>query len=192
MNFRKIIYNRKNKPHYKHLGNITQSSIDFLISNFNTVPESLDVARDLRDDYSVDKERNDYDQFLDNYRQYDIQYRLENDDNVESSYKHYYPKFSQIYDELSCILSSKVYRLRYAKILKDDELGYHIDQPDLDRFVMVVDGEHIAEIDTDKEVFQQVMKPGEVWYMNTSWKHRVVNSGNKERIALLGCFNYSF
>jgi len=34
------------------------------------------------------------------------------------------------------------------------------------------------------------MKPGELWYLNSNWEHRVDNNGSVTRIAVLGCFNY--
>ena len=188
MNLRKIIKNRKTKPIFHHYGKITDASVQLLKDSFVTVPESLLNAKELRDEYDVDKQRDDYDKHLSKYHQHDIQYKLDEDENIEENYKHLDEKFRTVYDELSYMLGSPIYRLRYATIEEDDSLGFHIDQPTFDRFVMVVEGEHLAIIKTDDDTYSQLMKPGEVWYMNTNWKHKVVNTSEKKRIALLGCF----
>lgn len=186
-----LVKKRMYYPLFKYYGNVTKNALEILKREFSTTPSTLHTAVSLRlkqlppEINNVDK--ND----VRDYNQYDIQHRDPDDENIEKNYKHCRPEFQTVYDEISYMLNSPICRMRYATIKKDDNLLYHIDQPGQDRFIMVVEGEQIVYWKTKDGEFQQLMKPGEVWYLNSNWEHMVENIGTQQRLALLGCFEYN-
>jgi hypothetical protein len=90
-------------------------------------------------------------------------------------------------DSLTSI-TGEVNRLRWSKLCAEETLDWHIDPADWDRFVISVNVSSICELKTHKELISFTMNPGEVWYLNSCWSHRVVNNNPVERIALLGNF----
>lgn len=184
-----MIKKRMAYPMYQHYGNITESALQILKDNFKNTPPSLETAKSLRlaqlDDGVLTREN------LTDYNQYDIQWRHPDDENIEESYSHFDPVFQPVYDELSYMLKSAICRLRYSTIETNNKLDWHMDQPGKDRFSVVISGEQILHIRTKSGEFQQVQKPGEVWYLNSNWDHKVENTDTKQRLALLGCFEYN-
>tara|TARA_B100000953_G_C18000884_1_gene415078 strand:+ start:172 stop:675 length:504 start_codon:yes stop_codon:yes gene_type:complete len=85
-------------------------------------------------------------------------------------------------------ITGEVNRLRWSKLNANKELDWHIDPADWDRFVINVNVSSICEIKTHKETISFIMKPGEIWYLNTSWSHRIINNNPINRVALLGNF----
>ena len=78
--------------------------------------------------------------------------------------------------------------MRWSKLNANKELDWHIDPADWDRFVINVNVSSICEIKTHKETISFIMKPGEIWYLNSSWPHRIINNNPINRVALLGNF----
>ena len=176
-------------PIFKFYGMVTPDSIYTLSKLYKTTKETLSTALHLREMQVSSEFRIGED--LSNYSQCDIQTRSPESKDTEENYNITPEDFIKVKDEVSYMLQSPVCRMRYSKILKNDILDYHIDQPGKDRFVMVIEGEHIMHIKTRKGHFQQLMLPGEVWYINSNWEHKVENIGKQERLALLGCFEYN-
>ena len=56
---------------------------------------------------------------------------------------------------------------------------------------MVLEGEHVFYIRNKEREFTQIMKPGDLWYVNTNWDHKVENIGTTQRLASIGCFDYN-
>lgn len=82
------------------------------------------------------------------------------------------------------------FRMRWAILEANQTLDWHIDPPTGDRFIIVTQGEHTVEVNTKTDTHSQTMLPGEVWYLNSNWYHRVINNTDIDRYAILGCFNY--
>ena len=189
MDKRTLVEKRMRYPIFKFYGMVTPDSIYTLSKLYKNTKESLSNALHLRDTQVSPEFRVGED--LGNYSQYDIQTRSPESIDTEENYNITPEDFIKVKDEVSYMLQSPVCRMRYSKILKNDILDYHIDQPGKDRFIMVIEGEHIMHIKTRKGNFQQLMLPGEVWYINSNWEHKVENIGKQERLALLGCFEYN-
>lgn len=190
MDKRALVKKRLNYPLFHHYGNLSQSGLQTLLNNFSSTPDSLQSAKNLRISQLSSKFNNYDDDDISDYNQYDIQLRDPESDDIEENYNLTKDEFIPIRDELTNLLQSGICRLRYATIEKNDSFMYHVDQPGKDRFVMVVEGAQNFYIkDKDGEHIQP-MKPGEVWYVNSNWEHKIENTGSGKRIALLGCYNY--
>lgn len=191
-NNQKILVKKRMKyPLFHYYGNINKSTVLLLQNEFKNAKPTLDTAKSLRLEQLPDEINNVSYEDVRDYNQYDIQHRNPQDENIEDNYKNFREEFQPAYDELSFMLNSRICRMRYATIQKDDELLYHIDQPGKDRFLVVLEGEQIVHMRTKDGEFQQLMKPGELWYLNSNWEHKVENIGKQQRLALLGCFEYN-
>ena len=186
---KRIAHNRIKKPLYHYFGNLEPDSIRLLLEKFETSEETLQNAMALREKQGLN---DGYENYLQDYHQYDVQFKNTNTNfNDERDYEMFLDFFKPALQDIVDKLSATIFRTRYATIEKDDILAWHVDQPHYDRFVIVLDGEHTFEIKHRKKIEPQVMKPGEIWFINQSWEHRVINTGNKRRLALLGCFEYN-
>ena len=188
---RRAIANKRIKlPLVNNMGTIESSSIALFREHFFNASSSMVSTSALRSRSGMYKEEDSY--MPDGYDQRDIQTALV-DDPVETDFNHVDERFLRLkpaISELESILGGDVYRLRYAVMEPNETLPWHIDQPQLDRFICVLNGIQQFEIKKRKEVVSTTQTPGDVWYVNTNWEHQVVNSGEK-RLALLGCFKYN-
>ena len=136
-------------------------------------------------------------QQLPGYDQYDIQYPEYNqyDDPdyffTETDYTSAKPEFTKGIEAIEKIIGSRCYRLRYSTLEPGAVLDWHMDQPTLDRFIIVLSGKQRYEVMKRGEPHHIVQEPLDVWYINASWEHRVLNMQNEIRVALLGCFVYN-
>lgn len=191
MDKREIVKKRIRNPLFKYYGNVTQSSLNTLSKLFSSTDATLSTAMKLRS-LELSESIGYYEEkYLEDYDQYDIQLKQSDAVDSEGSYTITPDDFMIVRDEVSYLLQSPVCRMRYATLEVDSELEYHIDQPGKDRFIMVVEGEQAVYIKDKAGVHIQVMKPGEVWYINSNWEHKVDNIGKQQRLALLGCFEYN-
>lgn len=189
MDKRTLIKKRISHPTVHYYGNVTSNTIYTLSKLHKWMPETLHNAKNLRSQ-QVDDSYTDM-KLVENYSQYDIQSKLPDSDDKEEYYIVTPEDFKDVEAEVSYLLKSPVCRLRYSVLQKNDSLEYHIDQPGMDRFVMVIEGDHVINIKTKHGVHRQPMLPGEVWYINSNWEHSVDNIGSNKRLALLGCFEYN-
>lgn len=191
MKKRMLIRKRMKYPLFHYYGAVTENSLHTLSTHFDETPESLDSAVKLRIE-QLDEEFNDIDERdVVNYAQHDIQTHQPGTEFIEDNFTVLREEFETVQAEIAYLLQSPVCRMRYATIEENDDLTYHVDQPGKDRFVMVIEGVHVIHIKTKDQVFKQIMLPGEVWYINSNWEHKVENIGPIRRLALLGCFNYN-
>jgi len=189
---RDIIRKRLKYPYFKYFGNISESAILTLSNNFHNTPPSLDSAVKLRKAQLSDDLNQVTGADVLNYSQHDIQTHLDGTEYIEHNFTVLREEFQHVYEEVAYMLQSPLYRMRYATIKNNDELRYHIDQPGKDRFTVVVQGEQIMHMKTEDDVVvKQLMNPGELWYLNSNWEHKVENTGPGQRLALLGCFDYN-
>ena len=183
LNFKK----RSEYPVLHNYGNISNTSLNSLRQLFGTVTSTLGQSLDLREAHGLPRDTED---FVKGYDQLNIQKKINDTDDIESNYTIVPDTFEWAHSEITSLLKSDVCRMRYATLEPGAVLDYHIDQPIYDRFILVIEGEHTVSIKKRKELITQVMKPGELWYLNSNWEHRVDNNGSVTRIAVLGCFNY--
>jgi len=185
---KKFAYNRIKKPLYHYYGDLSNETLEYFKSSFDNSLDTLDNAKALRDKNGLD---DGYREFLENYSQYDIQFKESDEFGDERDYKMFKQVHKKYLEEIAIMLGSLVYRTRYATIKAGEILPWHVDQPTLDRWCIVLEGEQTFEIKMRNKTEPQIMLPGQIWYINSSWEHRVINTGNEERLALLGCFEYN-
>ena len=193
MDKRKLAEKRAKLPLYKNMGELDQVSAMQFLDQFPHTPSSIQNAVELRNYHN-----GAWGDELTGYDQYDIQYaqRYSQYDDPdyffqEQDYVHAKPEFSEGISAIEKIIGGKCYRLRYSTLEPGAILDWHMDQPNIDRFVIVLQGSQRFEIERRKNIFHEIMQPGDVWYINSNWNHRVVNEVKEKRLALLGCFDYN-
>lgn len=85
---------------------------------------------------------------------------------------------------------SKTFRSRLALLPPGHVLDWHIDTNTsyACRVMMIVNGMHRFMVRKKGKTYQTIMRPGEVWFCNTGYSHRVEVVGEDTRVAiLLGC-----
>jgi len=189
---RRAIANKRIKyPLFDCMGSLSGASIALFRDCFHNASSTMSETSALRERSGMYKEVDSY--MPDGYDQRDIQTAPGIINPVETDYSYIDERFLRIkpaVEQLCELLRGPVYRLRYAIMEPDETLPWHIDQPALDRFVLVLNGRQQFEIKKRKEIHSETQRPGELWYVNTNWEHQVVNS-NEKRLALLGCFRYN-
>lgn len=192
-NMRPIMRKRISYPYFQFYGHITESSLHTLRQNFKNTPNTLMETTRLLREHQLDEDVAKLTpEIVADYGQHDIQTHKPGTEFTEDNFTVLNDIFKPVYEEISYMLNSSICRMRYATIKNNDDLEYHIDQPGKDRFVMVVDGEHVIHIKAKNgKQIKQLMLPGELWYLNSNWEHKVENTGPKQRLALLGCFEYN-
>lgn len=199
MDKRTIVKKRMEYPTFKNYGQLSVDSLDTFISLFNETPSTFKNAASLRlqNDLTFEDSKADSSYMIDGYDQYDIQRYMktcefDNDDPVdEYDYVYYEDKFKDAVGEVRELLGTNVYRMRYATLEPNTVLDWHVDQPNIDRFIIVLQGEQIFDIKKRKETISQTQLPGDVWYVNSNFEHRVLNNTDQKRLAILGCFDYN-
>lgn len=195
MDKRALATNRARKPLYKKLGVFEPELCDIFLKQFSETPSSIANAVALRNSNNL--QWADESQELPGYDQYDIQYPEYNqyDDPdyffTETDYTHAKPEFTTGIEAIEKTIGNRCYRLRYSTLEPGAVLDWHMDQPTLDRFIIVLSGKQRYEVIKRGEPHHIVQEPGDVWYINSSWEHRVLNMQNEIRVALLGCFVYN-
>jgi len=195
MDKRALATNRARKPLFEKLGELDEPNARQFIDMFPLTPSSISNAVDLRNQNAG--QWADESQQLPGYDQYDIQYPEYNqyDDPdyffTETDYTSAKPEFTKGIEAIEKIIGSRCYRLRYSTLEPGAVLDWHMDQPTLDRFIIVLSGKQRYEVMKRGEPHHIVQEPLDVWYINASWEHRVLNMQNEIRVALLGCFVYN-
>ena len=177
---RKTIKLRKEKPLIEFLGTVDPDMcLDHMVHAGNW---SLQDTLSLRDhngiDYDVDK--------LNSYNHSNIQYS-EVDYSQTVDYRCVYPEYRLLVDTIQMVIGD-TYRMRWAKLDGGAVLDWHMDPPTGDRFIIVVQGSHEVQFDVKGKIVSQQMGPGEIWYINSNWYHRVINNSLDDRYAILGCY----
>jgi hypothetical protein len=84
---------------------------------------------------------------------------------------------------------STTYRFRLSEMASNHSLNWHIDA---DTSVICRAQICLNETDSTYEVkdkdseYKLTMKPGEIWFINTGWTHRVVTRNDMRRVAIFG------
>jgi hypothetical protein len=82
-----------------------------------------------------------------------------------------------------------VYRFRMSEMSEQHSLNWHIDS--CTSFmcraqICLNDNDAVFEFRGRDGVHSFSMKPGELWFINTGWNHRVVNGSKPRRVAIFG------
>lgn len=146
------------------------------------------------DSYGISKNCNYEEVFhvANNYRQILLQKKIESssDDVNEYLYTRWDPNYNLRYTKPTLDeLFHNVYRFRMSEMKGDHELNWHIDS---DTSVMcraqicLNKNDSVLEFRDKEGIHQLHMNPGEIWFINTGWNHRVVNGNTLRRSAILG------
>lgn len=76
-----------------------------------------------------------------------------------------------------------IYDLRYGILEPNKIIPPHVDTPDGHRFIALLKGKH-TYVTGDEKI---EMNQGELWFINSSFEHSIMNS-TTQRIAMLGKF----
>lgn len=82
-----------------------------------------------------------------------------------------------------------VYRFRMSEMKGDHELNWHIDADTsviCRAQICLQESDSVIEFKDKNGLHQLRMKPGEMWFINTGWNHRVVNGEQLRRSAIFG------
>ena len=195
MDKRALATNRARKPLYEKMGQLSPELGASFLELFASTPSSIANAVALRNSNNL--QWADESQELPGYDQYDIQYPEYNqyDDPdyffTETDYVLAKPEFNPGIEAIEKTIGGRCYRLRYSTLEPGAVLDWHMDQPTLDRFIIVLSGKQRYEVVKRGEPHHVIQEPLDVWYINASWEHRVLNMQNEIRVALLGCFVYN-
>jgi len=126
------------------------------------------------------------------YRQILLQKRIE--DSSDDVNEYLYTKWDSSYNlrytkPVLDQLFHNVYRFRMSEMKGDHELNWHIDADTsvICRAQICLNrNDPVLEFRDKEGVHQLKMNPGEIWFINTGWNHRVVNGETTRRSAILG------
>ncbi len=177
---------RAELPNFKFLGQLPQTIIDEaleLIQNYN--------GNDLGSDrYKISSACPLIEKTGEHYRQMLIQRcKAGLDPNQEESYTEWIAEAQGT--ELKKILLKEfphLYRLRVAVLHPGEVLDWHIDTDTSVSCRVSISCNKVQsafEISRRGEVESCFFKPGEIWFTNTGWNHRVKNNDEKPRINLI-------
>lgn len=126
------------------------------------------------------------------YRQILLQKRIE--DSSDDINEYLYTKWDLSYNlrytkPILDQLFHNVYRFRMSEMKGDHELNWHIDADTsviCRAQICLNQNDSVLEFRDKEGVHQLKMNPGEIWFINTGWNHRVVNGETIRRSAILG------
>lgn len=78
-----------------------------------------------------------------------------------------------------------VHHLRFGVLDKGGTIPFHLDEPYTLRFICMIHGTHKFHVE-DGSSYD--MSPGELWFINGSYKHSIENTSPGTRFSLLGKF----
>ena len=180
---KKTILLRRNNPPFKLLGDISSDyCLQFSkhIKNW-TLRDTLQLRDSNNTDYDASR--------IKGYNHSNIQYNTHQQPEI-TDYNLTYSEYNPLVEHVQNVIGN-TYRMRWAKLNADTTLDWHLDPPTGDRFVIVVRGSHLCEVKLKDRIETQEMLPGEVWYLNSNWYHRVINPNTQDRYAILGCFDFN-
>ena len=86
-----------------------------------------------------------------------------------------------------------VYRTRISIMPPGHELAWHIDTDTsvLCRIQICAKAEAKFQCNIKNHISEFIMRTGEMYFINTGWTHRVINTGEESRIVLIAGVNFS-
>ena len=86
-------------------------------------------------------------------------------------------------------LFKKTYRFRMSEMGDGHELNWHIDQDTsviCRAQICLNENDSVLQFKDRQGIHELKMQPGEVWFINTGWNHRVVAGNDLRRSAIFG------
>ena len=194
-----LVRNRIDKPLFECLGHLSSDKLNLINSLYDDTDEEdvLNISISLRENVDLDDGNSMSDEFMSLINSRNYHQKLVSKPSVENPTSEYDwnthdSKYDTIISAIKEIIGVKeLYRLRMAWMKSSERIEPHIDQPHIDRFTMIMRGEHRFVITKRGKDYSQIMKPGDIWYINTNWDHSVYIDTDEPRLALLGCFDYN-
>lgn len=161
---------------------------DELVTTLNAIADAR-TGNDLgADNYNISQLCNVEEVFAPKsfYRQILLQEKNCKGDQVD---EHVYTEYNE---DVSIPFFKQIYRLRISEMKGEREMNWHIDQ---DTSVIcraqlcLNDNDSVFQFKRKGKIEEFSMKPGEVWFINTGWNHRVVTNTKLRRSAIFG-FDY--
>tara|TARA_R110000868_G_scaffold52067_1_gene164747 strand:- start:2594 stop:3244 length:651 start_codon:yes stop_codon:yes gene_type:complete len=175
---------------FEKIDQVSQNVVDELNYILDT-----DTRNDIGgDNYGISQNCNYEEVFnvSDKYRQILLQKKIEDssDDVNEYLYTNWDPNHNLRYTMPTINrLFDNVYRFRMSEMKGDHELNWHIDADTsviCRAQICLKESDSTLEFKDKAGIHQLRMYPGEVWFINTGWNHRVVNGGAVRRSAIFG------
>lgn len=172
--------NRTKLVTFAKLGSVT----DDVLHTLNEIVERR-TGNDLgTDTYNISQQCDVNNVFIDaGYRQILIQER-END--IATADEHDYTRYNE---DVKIPFFNQIYRLRISEMSPGHEMNWHIDT---DTSVMcraqicLNENDSVFQFNRKGKIEEFTMKPGEMWFINTGWSHRVVSNTKTRRSAIFG------
>jgi mannose-6-phosphate isomerase-like protein (cupin superfamily) len=157
---REYAKNRK-LPRFIHLGKFSEDWRQYALDIINTTEDSSDYSLQNRLKSLPGSETDDYSVLDGKYLQKNVFEKMRLPDCL-----------AQFED---------IYNFRFAVLEPNAEVPEHLDSPYSYRLISVIEGQHIVW----SENHALTMKPGDVYFINGCYKHKVENVTDKQRIAFL-------
>lgn len=117
------------------------------------------------------------------YRQVLIQERSQ---DIDTADEHLYTEYNE---DVNIPYFNQIYRLRISEMAPGHEMNWHIDT---DTSVMcraqicLNENDSVFQFKRRGVIEEFTMEPGEMWFINTGWLHRVVSGDQVRRSAIFG------
>ncbi len=76
-------------------------------------------------------------------------------------------------------------KARLSGLMRGGQISEHIDDPKQTRSLAVIAGDHEFWIKPGREFERVPMRIGELWFINTAWPHKILNTFDTNRVALM-------
>lgn len=168
---------------FAKLGTVSQE----LLEKLNSIADKRS-GNDLGSDaYNISQHCDVNNVFIDSgYRQILIQERKV---DIDTADEHLYTEYNE---DVSIPYFNQIYRLRISEMAPGHEMNWHIDT---DTSVMcraqicLNNNDSVFQFKRRGIIEEFSMRPGELWFINTGWLHRVVSNDTIRRSAIFG-FDY--
>lgn len=181
------------KPFYK-IATLPNTVVSALLSYASTHPEN-DLGTD---EYAISRHCQIDTVFnaKQNYRQILLQTKNNNTNGSDvDEFQYTCWKDNTICTNLECLSEyiSNIYRFRISIMGSNHSLNWHIDtDPSVicRAQICLQNTDSVFEFKTKTGYESFTMNPGDLYFVNTGWQHRVVNNSNSDRIV--GIFGFKF
>jgi hypothetical protein len=168
---------------FAKLGTVSQE----LLEKLNLIADKRS-GNDLGSDaYNISQHCDVNNVFIDSgYRQILIQERKV---DIDTADEHLYTEYNE---DVSVPYFDQIYRLRISEMAPGHEMNWHIDT---DTSVMcraqicLNKNDSVFQFKRRGVIEEFTMQPGEMWFINTGWLHRVISKNDTRRSAIFG-FDY--
>lgn len=185
---------RKNLPSFANLVTLSSNELKDIqekVSLFlnNTPIDRNDINNENR--YTIAQACKLKSYFPKEYKQYLFQDVIDSEKELPDEWEYVQYQSSGFWlKEFVDKFVSPHFRARIAVLPPGKKLDWHIDTNTsyACRLQIIISGSHRFMVRRKREVIEEIMRPGEIWFCNTGYNHKVEVIGDEPRVAiLLGC-----